>query len=640
MSSRARRRQAAGEAKGKAPSQQGEGVGDETEETAKMEREVLKTRLHKNLWHLLVIVGMGILGAVLSMVLRRFLSRLSDRQCWGPPKKRQSLEQFMQLSVDIQKMAQKRSLCLRDEKPVVTLQRDFRVKLRRLSHPADAKSDEERAEEDTRLRLLRETVHTARPKRRSPSVYFRVSKDSQSPVRGAMMKDEGKFNSEILEQPEPFFTSLYFVRTPRLFPSYEGILFNTTHHYNSALFQDVSGLFQQIVNENPHTKNLEWTKRSSVDVSLSSFTFSAFVKAAERKTAQSPKLLEYDGLYDEIGFFSEKAECRDAPKKWKENPSVIILPSLIQGLSLYQINYYHFVVETVPLLFEYARILKGEGSEDEAGGISENTGKRKGRGKRSKGGLDAHTRVLLYDTPMARDASEVAGIPSDRIVWYDPCMLYFGVEVIVPSVRESAFFESASALERTRQLVMGSPLVRMGILEAEGERSSSAMETKTKKKVLIVQREAKGGEGKRGSDRVMLNRSPFFESVKRLFESEDGEGWIVEELVPSSSVRWRDQVLKFHQASIVIGVEGAALASTLFCERGTVVVNMIPVKDHVSGYGDWLHGQEYYWNVAESVGLKHRAILLEDFRFDEPLVVPVEPVVQVLRQVKEEVESS
>jgi hypothetical protein len=83
-----------------------------------------------------------------------------------------------------------------------------------------------------------------------------------------------------------------------------------------------------------------------------------------------------------------------------------------------------------------------------------------------------------------------------------------------------------------------------------------------------------------------------------------------------------EQVNIFRNARLVVGVSGAGLANTIYCEKGTLVLELLPAREDIgNGLGERFssrHGYTYYWQLSEAALLRHWVVFLGEYGLDSP----------------------
>ncbi|CEM36671.1 unnamed protein product [Vitrella brassicaformis CCMP3155] len=538
------------------------------------------------------LVGMAVVGVLIAWIYPRLLQTIKHGGLLSVLSKYFAQGLYAIADVGTEQVRHLDAIRVKDE--IVTL--------KLLSHPSDLMA----APPFNAAPLDESTVfHTAVPIRRSPARLF----DESGRVGSSSLP--AKCSSDAtLEQPRPSYPSIRLLSVDNVFASYEGIVFNRNSAFSSPLFQDMSGLFSAM-NLHPH-RSRPWMQREAFSAPVSHFLMAALVRMANRTFTMQE--IEEDGLYDEIGYFSsgKRSVCvsegggredrRSQEPEWLRFPTVELHEELVQGLFLYSINYYHWTTEGLPLLLAVRPLLLRSPS----------------------------VKLLVYDRPFVREALGLLAIPQRQIVFYNPCRLYYAWRLYTTTVREASVYQAASTLNATRTHMLATIDNLTPTRAPEEEASHYQM-----RRILLVNRLPKRGTGAVGShqnDRIMMNLDGVRGVVERVFA--DQPGAVVVDVLAPETVGLREQMERFNQADLVIGVEGAALSNILYCREGTRVLNIIPIKGIVEGYGEWDCGQEYYWNMAESLKLPYWALVLRETAFSSPVTVPLDALESVLMDIR------
>jgi hypothetical protein len=77
-----------------------------------------------------------------------------------------------------------------------------------------------------------------------------------------------------------------------------------------------------------------------------------------------------------------------------------------------------------------------------------------------------------------------------------------------------------------------------------------------------------------------------------------------------------EQADLFQAARVVVGVSGAGLTNTIYCEKGTVVLELLPARENIgNGLSDQFpsrSGYTYYWQLSQALQLQHWVLALDD----------------------------
>lgn len=218
-------------------------------------------------------------------------------------------------------------------------------------------------------------------------------------------------------------------------------------------------------------------------------------------------------------------------------------------------------------------------------------------------------RYLVYRTSFAAQYLAILGIAADDIVYADPCLVYFGQEVYAPlGTGGGSLHLSQRHYAAVRNAVL--PLLGIGGVTTVTDKRACAP-------VLLALRGAgESTQQRRGflsSDTVEAMAAalrdalplPADTSVSRL---ELGSRPVAE------------QVALFDGASLLVAVDGSALANAVFMRQGAAAISLTPTRGSRTGCGE-----TRYWHLSSAVGVRFWSFLLPQHAWsDETLTLPLD----------------
>ena len=194
--------------------------------------------------------------------------------------------------------------------------------------------------------------------------------------------------------------------------------------------------------------------------------------------------------------------------------------------------------------------------------------------------------------PWQDEVLELVGIPSDRVVRYHDHDRFTAEQLLVPVRDKGALNMTPGLVERIRKSV--------GMLPFESGSSNS----------LYISR----GDSLR---RPIQNES----DVQSLVEA---YGMDVRQL---SGMSVREQISLFARAGIVVAAHGAGLTNLMWCQEGTIVVELMPDR----------HRIPCFRNICQQRNLQHHVILCpqpgSEWAGAAQMHVPLERLSEILRMV-------
>ncbi len=234
--------------------------------------------------------------------------------------------------------------------------------------------------------------------------------------------------------------------------------------------------------------------------------------------------------------------------------------TLISVLQLHN-GYYHWVTERLPALCLVLPVLRD----------------------------DPTARVLVDfgfhgapdDSPWCAQFLRILGIPLDRVVKYDPCVVY-SCDALCVTSPVPAYAAHRGLLQRARRTTMASPSVAAALREAETTAAAPTVRGVVRRAVLIHRAGSK------------VRRTAVWPRVKRALEAQASDNAMQVEILDLARMPVLDQIVAFARADLVVGVHGAGLANMLWCKPGTHVVEIVPINPPPI--------RHLFWHLASSGG--------------------------------------
>ncbi|CAE8617517.1 unnamed protein product [Polarella glacialis] len=225
--------------------------------------------------------------------------------------------------------------------------------------------------------------------------------------------------------------------------------------------------------------------------------------------------------------------------------------------------------------------------------------------------VPADTTFLVYPGSFALPLLELLGIPSSRLMTFDPTCVYYADELFVVSgLNELGDFPAPETIEALRLSLPQMP------------RRNQVM--------LLIER--------RGSERRLSNVHEVQQAMLAFAPS----GFEVIRLAPESLPVAR-QLQLVAECRLLVGTEGAGLGLSMFLPGNATVLNILPTKSRFGplpsqqGYGYFHH----LCSQRGCEGISYRAIACPDFDWDSPAIdCPLQALYQVLEEWAEDVVTS
>jgi hypothetical protein len=301
-----------------------------------------------------------------------------------------------------------------------------------------------------------------------------------------------------------------------------------------------------------------------------------FVASVPHASVEGTGGAVYDGaarLYAPPGTFPATWTAR-----WPAGPSAAlaaqpaerfdVLATVIQP---YGWMYYHFVVETLPKLVLLRDTLASAAPQlHDGGATTAPAAASSDAGGSSSGDGDAWNatgaRLLLWGMPWEAEWLELLRVPRAARVAYDPARRYAASLLLLPSP-VPAVTPSAEALHAAREAVCTAlPAAACG-----GARD-----------VLVYS--SRAGE----RSRAVANEARLLDALQRAFPA-------LRVVVHRRGASAAEAVATFARAAAVVGPHGAGLSHILFCQPGTVVVELV-----------FMHSPPMmFWHISAALQLRY-----------------------------------
>eukprot|EP00439_Symbiodinium_sp_Y106_P016642 s5464_g2.t1 len=220
-------------------------------------------------------------------------------------------------------------------------------------------------------------------------------------------------------------------------------------------------------------------------------------------------------------------------------------------------------------------------------------------------------------SPFIRDSLQLLGLEDHRIVQFPPCRVVFASEVLLAGAGPRAAL-ARDAEGRARAIMAD-------VADAvPTRRVRNAVLARTRVDVpggvLLIDRRER---------RVISNLQEVRGALTRLPKGTETR------LMYCENLTFVEQVSGFAAADAAVAVSGACLANSLYMREGSLVVDLVPVKNYMGADVVMpLHcGVTWFWTLTQNVGVRYRSLMVPEGDLDADTVeVPAEMVRELLLQ--------